>query len=186
MGEFRKTKLFRKLLILSENQIRMMESQLSKSKWQSPPTSRCLTKPGLPDRMQLNEGKDSIWDHQTSDRKTLQEQIECPLLSRIEPLNRKRAREEEPSMKGSSPGPERKIQKLIRSPPVRNPPESSSTTTWSTSKSPSIVATKDEVRVRTICACPDLFKIICQIRVDAVEQLLTHHPNLFFFFFFLE
>ena len=31
-----------------------------------------------------------------------------------------------------------------------------------------------------IRACPDLFKITCQIKVDTFEQLLTHHPNQLF------
>ena len=40
-----------------------------------------------------------------------------------------------------------------------------------------IAATRDKVRVQTICGQPDLFKIVCQIRVDVFKQLLTHHLN---------
>ena len=42
-------------------------------------------------------------------------------------------------MKDSSPGPERKTHKLIPSPLVRNSPENSSVTKWSTSKSQRII-----------------------------------------------
>ena len=89
---------------------------------------------GLLNRMQLNEGEDSVWNHWT-----LEEQIQCPLLSWIKPLNWKQAWEEELLTKDSSPGPEKKIQKLILSPAARNSPESSSTTTWLTSKSQSTI-----------------------------------------------
>ena len=42
---------------------------------------------------------------------------------------------------------------------------------------PSVAATSDQVRMRTIRARPDLFKIVCQIKVDVLERMLTHHPN---------
>ena len=58
---------------ISENQMHMMEFQPSKSKWKSPHTSQCSTKPGLLNRMQLNEGEDRIWDHLTKDWKSLEE-----------------------------------------------------------------------------------------------------------------
>ena len=66
-------------------------------------------------------------------------ELKHPLLSQIEPLNQKWGWEEESLTRGSSPGPEKKIQKPIYSPPVRNSPENLSTTIQSTSKSQSTI-----------------------------------------------
>ena len=66
-------------------------------------------------------------------------ELKHPLLSQIEPLNQKWGWEEELLTRGSSPGPEKKIQKPIYSPPVRNSPENLSTTIQSTSKSQSTI-----------------------------------------------
>ena len=132
-------KLFKRLSILSKNQMHMTEFWPSKSKCQSLHTSRCSTKLGLLGRMQLYEGEGGIWDHLTNSQKSLEESIEHPLLSWIKPLNWKWAWEEESLTKDYSPAPERKTQRLIPSPRVRNSPENSSATTQSTSKSQSTI-----------------------------------------------
>lgn len=43
---------------------------------------------------------------------------------------------------------------------------------------PPVAALEDEVRMRTICNHPELFKIVCDIDVDALKNLLRDHPNL--------
>ena len=103
-----------------------------------------MTKLGLLSRMQLNKGEGGIWDHLTDSRKSLEEWIECPLLSWIECLNWKQAWEEESLMKDYSPAPQRKTQRLIPSPLVMNSPENSSATTQSTSKSQSTICSMHE------------------------------------------
>ena len=42
---------------------------------------------------------------------------------------------------------------------------------------PRAEALNDEVWTRTICDCPNLFKICCQINIKQFQKLLTHHLN---------
>ena len=42
---------------------------------------------------------------------------------------------------------------------------------------PLVVVLKDKVRMKAIQDHPELLKIICQIEVDVLDNLLKDHPN---------